>query len=81
MIEFNEFETLMYRTRKCMCVTWLWGVFMDFEIYKKFADYNDSELANYYVNFAYKCSDYELFVLQKIMINRFLSMYVENDEV
>lgn len=55
---------------------------MDFEIYKKFADYNDSELANYYVNFVYKCSDSELFVLQKIMINRFLSMYYEeNDEV
>lgn len=26
---------------------------MDFLIYKKFADYNNSELANYYVNFAY----------------------------
>lgn len=35
---------------------------MDFLIYKKFADYNDSELANYYVNFAYKCSDSELFI-------------------
>ena len=52
---------------------------MDFEIYKKFVDYNDSELVNYYVYFAYKCSDSELSVLQKIMVNRFLSMYYEEN--
>lgn len=56
---------------------------MDLEIFKKFDDYTNSELANYYVDLcAYNCSDYELSVLQKIMINRFLSMYYEgNDEV
>ena len=56
---------------------------MDLEIYKKFDNYTNSELVNYYLDLCvYNGSDYELFVLQQIMVNRFLTMYYEeNDEV
>ena len=56
---------------------------MDLEIYKKFDKYSNLEIANYYVDLcAYNCSDYELSVIQEIIVNRFLSIYFEgNDEV
>ena len=82
MIEFNEFETVIYWTRIGMCVTWLWGVLMDLEFYKKFDDYSDIELANYYVDLLVYNRDYELSILEIIILNRFLMKYYEgNDEV
>lgn len=53
---------------------------MDLEIFKKFDKYTNSEIANYYVDLhAYNCSDYELSVLQEIMVYRFLSIYFEGN--
>lgn len=55
---------------------------MDLEFYKKFDDYSDTELANYYVDLLAYNRDYELSILEIIILNRFLMKYYErNDEV
>lgn len=56
---------------------------MDLEFYKKFDNYSDSELANYYVDLlVYNCANFELSILETIIINRFIMKYYEgNDEV
>lgn len=56
---------------------------MDLELYKKFDDYSDSELANYYVDLlVYNCANFELSILEMVIINRFIMKYYEgNDEV
>lgn len=48
---------------------------MDLEFYKKFDNYSDSELANYYVDLlVYNCST-KLSILEMIIVNRFLMKY------
>ena len=56
---------------------------MDLELYKKFDNYSDSELANYYVDLlCYNCSNFEFSILETVIINRFIMKYYErNDEV
>lgn len=56
---------------------------MDLEFYKKFDNYSDFELANYYVDLlAYNCDNSKLSILETIIINRFIMKYYEgNDEV
>lgn len=49
---------------------------MDLEFYKKFDDYSDSELANYYVDLlVYNRLNSKLSILEIIMVNRFLMKY------
>lgn len=56
---------------------------MDLEFYKKFDNYSDSELANYYVDLlVYNCPNFKLSILETIIINRFIMKYYgENVEV
>jgi hypothetical protein len=55
---------------------------MDMKIFKKFEKYTNSELANYYVDLLAYNRDYELSILEIIILNRFLMKYYEgNDEV
>lgn len=52
---------------------------MDLEFYKKFDDYSDIELANYYVDLLAYNRDHDLSILGTIIINRFIKKYYEGN--